>query len=433
MNWKEKYKDKIFTADEAVKHISSGDKIIFGDWVGEPPALVTALMQRADELKDVCIIHGMSPGPNAYLLPEYKENFRHISLFLGAKSRPGYRDGSVEFMGGSNFHEWPKMFESSSQLNPHWAFIQVSEPNEDGMCSFGNSCCFTEPAARTASHIIAQVNPKFPKVGGKMISLDAIDYIVPQESPLYTIGRFEPDEKTKTIADYVADLVEDGSTLQMGIGALPDAIARNLVDKKHLGIHTETITEATMDLIRCGALDNSMKTIHKGVCIGAQAAGSEEFYRFMDGNPMFELYPVDYVNDPYVIGKNYKQVSINACIEVDLRGQANSESIGGKQFSGIGGQLDHVRGARLSRGGKSILALNSTVKGDSISKIVPHFEAGNITTVSRYDIQYVVTEYGVADLKYKTERERAHALIQVAHPDFREELTYEAKKMGILY
>ncbi len=431
MSWKAKYADKIFTASEAVSHIQSGDKIIFGDWVSEPPALVDALIARAGELKNVEIIHGMSPGPNTYVAPEYEGIFHHTSLFIGPKTRAAYAEKRIDYIGGTPFYRWPDMFAKNPDLNPHWAFIQVSEPDADGMCSFGNACCFSEPAARTAERIIAQVNPKMPTLGGTKISLDKINFIVPQESPLYTIGRAEIDAKTQTIADYVAELVEDGATLQLGIGALPDAIARNLMNKKDLGVHSETLTEAMMELVQAGVINNSRKTLNKGVCIGAQAAGSEKFYEFINHHPMFAVHPVDYVNDPYVVGQNYKQTSINACLEVDLKGQANSETVRGRQYSGIGGQLDHVRGSQLSEGGKSILALNSTAKNDTISKIVPFFAPGNVTTVSRYDIQYVVTEYGVANLKYKTERQRAQELIRIAHPNFREELTFKAKEMGL--
>lgn len=432
MNWKEKYANKIFTAADAVSHVQSGDKIIFGDWVSEPPALVDALIARAGELKGVEIIHGMSPGPNTYVEPEYEGIFHHTSLFIGPKTRSVYAEKRIDYIGGTNFHKWPEMFAKNPDLNPHWAFIQVSEPDEEGMCSFGNACCFSEPAARTADRIIAQVNPKMPMLGGTKISLDKIDYIVPEESPLYTIGRAVIDAKTQTIADYVAELVEDGATIQLGIGALPDAIARNLMNKKNLGVHSETLTEAMMELVQAGVINNSQKTINKGICIGAQAAGSEKFYEFIDHNSAFAVYPVDYVNDPYIIGQNYRQTSINSCLEVDLKGQVNSETVKGRQFSGIGGQLDHVRGAQLSEGGKSILALNSTAKQDTISKIVPYFAQGNVTTVSRYDVQYVVTEYGVADLKFKTERQRAKALIAIAHPKFRDELTFAAKEMGLL-
>ena len=432
MDWKEKYADKIYTAAQAVAKVESGEKIIFGDWVSEPPALVEALVNRADELKGVEIIHGMSPGPNAYVAPEYQGIFHHTSLFIGPKTRKAYAEKRIDYIGGTTFSRWPDLFAKNPDLNPHWAFIQVSEPDEEGMCSFGNACCFSEPAARTADRIIAQINPKMPTLGGKKISLDKIDYIVPAESGLYTIGRAEIDARTQTIADYVAELVEDGATIQLGIGALPDAIARNLMDKKDLGVHSETLTEAMMELVQAGVINNSKKTLNPGICIGAQAAGSEKFYEFIDHHPLFAVYPVDYVNNPYVVGQNYKQTSINSCMEVDLKGQVNSETVGGRQYSGIGGQLDHVRGAQLSEGGKSILALNSTAKQDTISKIVPYFAPGNVTTISRYDVQYIVTEYGVADLKYKTERQRALALISIAHPKFRDELKFKAAEMGIL-
>lgn len=432
MSWKEKYADKIYTAAQAVAKVESGEKIIFGDWVSEPPALVEALVNRADELKGVEIIHGMSPGPNAYVAPEYQGIFHHTSLFIGPKTRKAYAEKRIDYIGGTTFSRWPDLFAKNPDLNPHWAFIQVSEPDEEGMCSFGNACCFSEPAARTADRIIAQINPKMPTLGGKKISLDKIDYIVPAESGLYTIGRAEIDARTQTIADYVAELVEDGATIQLGIGALPDAIARNLMDKKDLGVHSETLTEAMMELVQAGVINNSKKTLNPGICIGAQAAGSEKFYEFIDHHPLFAVYPVDYVNNPYVVGQNYKQTSINSCMEVDLKGQVNSETVGGRQYSGIGGQLDHVRGAQLSEGGKSILALNSTAKQDTISKIVPYFAPGNVTTISRYDVHYIVTEYGVADLKYKTERQRALALISIAHPKFRDELKFKAAEMGIL-
>ena len=432
MDWKEKYADKIYTAAQAVAKVESGEKIIFGDWVSEPPALVEALVNRADELKGVEIIHGMSPGPNAYVAPEYQGIFHHTSLFIGPKTRKAYAEKRIDYIGGTTFSRWPDLFAKNPDLNPHWAFIQVSEPDEEGMCSFGNACCFSEPAARTADRIIAQINPKMPTLGGKKISLDKIDYIVPAESGLYTIGRAEIDARTQTIADYVAELVEDGATIQLGIGALPDAIARNLMDKKDLGVHSETLTEAMMELVQAGVINNSKKTLNPGICIGAQAAGSEKFYEFIDHHPLFAVYPVDYVNNPYVVGQNYKQTSINSCMEVDLKGQVNSETVGGRQYSGIGGQLDHVRGSQLSEGGKSSLALNSTAKKDTISKIVPYFAPGNVTTISRYDVHYIVTEYGVADLKYKTERQRALALISIAHPKFRDELKFKAAEMGIL-
>lgn len=434
MDWRETYKDKLVTAEEAVSHVQPDDKIIFGDWIGEPPALVDALVARASELTNVEIIHGMSPGKLEYLDSKYEGIFHHTSLFLGGKSSKSYRadEGRIDYLGGTTYHKWPDMFAKRAELNPHWAFVQVSEPDEEGNCSYGIDCSFTEPAVRTAERVIVQVNKNFPYVRGTMCNLADVDYIVEQEAPMYEIASAAPSEKIQTIADYVAELVEDGATIQLGIGVLPDAIAQNLKNKKHLGVHSEALTTSIMDLIECGAIDNSRKTLNPGVCVGSQTAGTLEFYQYTDHNPMFALYPVDYVNDPYVIGKNYKQTSINACLEVDLKGQVNSESINGRQYSGIGGQLDHVRGAQLSEGGISILALNSTTKNDEVSKIVLSFAPGNVTTVGRYDTQYIVTEYGVANLRYKTERERAKALIAIAHPKFRDELTFEAKKIGLL-
>lgn len=432
MNWREKYSNKIVSAKQAVSHIKSGDKIIFGDWIGEPPALEGALMDRSDELKDVKIIHGMSPGPNAYVQPRYKDNFHHISLFIGPKTREAYHDNRMDYIGGTTFHKWPDMFAKNPDLNPHWAFIQVSLPDENGKCSFGNSCCFTEPAARTADKIIVQVNENMPTLGGKKFDLADADFIVEANTPLYTIGKIEVNEKLQKIANYVSTLVEDNSTIQLGIGALPDAIARNLMNKKDLGIHSETLTESMMDLVKAGVVTNKYKVLNPGICVGAQAAGTVEFYEFLDNNPMFAVQPIDYVNNPYIIGQNYKMTSINACLDVDLQGQVNSETIGGRQYSGIGGQLDHVRGSQLSEGGKSILTLKSTAKNDTVSKIVPFFEPGTVTTISRYDVDYIVTEYGIAHLKYKSVRQRAEALIEIAHPKFREELTIKAKEMGFI-
>ncbi len=430
--WREIYKDKIMTPEQVVSHVQSGDKIIFGDWLGEPPALVQALVGRAQELRNVEIIHGMSPGPHTYLLPEYQESFHHTALFLGGKTRKLYKEGKIDYIGGTSFHKWPDMFAKSDVLNPHWAFICISEPDENGDCSYGVDCSFTEPAVRTAKTVAAQINPNMPYVGGKKINLKDIDYITEKADPLYTIGRAKADEITEQIAKNVASLVEDGATLQLGIGSLPDAIAGFLKDKKDLGIHSETLTESMMDLVKAGVITNKCKTIDPGVCVGSQAAGSEEFFRYIDKNPMFAVMPVDYVNDPYIVGKNNKMTSINATIEVNLLGEANSESIGGHQYSGIGGQLDHVRGSQLSKGGKSIIALASTAKHGEVSKIVPYFAPGTPVTVSRYDINYVVTEYGIADLKYKTVRQRAEALIAIAHPKFREQLRSDAVRMGLI-
>ena len=282
--------------------------------------------------------------------------------------------------------------------------------------------------------MIAQVNKEMPRTwGDTCLHVSEIDSFVEIDHPVLELSLPYIGDVEKAIGENCAKLIKDGDTLQPGIGAIPDAVLLFLKDKKDLGIHSETFTEAMMELIQAGVITNKCKTLHPSKCVFAQLAGSVDLYKFADGNPMFETYPVDYVNDPMVICQNFKQTSINACLQVDLKGQVNSETVKGKQFSGIGGQLDHVRGAQMSKGGKSIIALKSTAKGDTISQIVPFMEPGNVVTVSRYDSQYIVTEYGIADLKHKTERERAAALIAIAHPKFREELTQKAFEMGLLH
>lgn len=335
MDWKEKYKAKIMTADDALSHVKSGDKIIIGDWLAEPPALMEALVKRHDELRDVRIISGMSPGPEAYY--DYPESFDVILTFCGPKARKALYEGRANYIGGTTYHKWPEMFEVSQDLSPHWAFIQITEPDENGLCSYGIDVSFTEPAVRTADRVIAQVNPNMPWTFGKTVSLDDIDYIVPATTELYTIGEAEPSEKIQRIADYVVERIDDGATIQLGIGALPNAIANNLINKKHLGVHTEAMTEAMMTLMKAGVIDGSMKTIDKGKVVSSQIAGSKEFYDFCNNNPEVLIMPVDYTNNPAIIGRNYKQTSINACIEVDLRGQVNSEVINGHMYGGLGG------------------------------------------------------------------------------------------------
>ena len=431
MTWKEKYKDRLVTSDEAVSHIRSGDKIIVADWVAEPLEIMRALIRRASELEDVEIIHGLSPGPYTHLRPEYKKSFHHTSLFMGAGDRKAAKDVKIDYLGGTTFYRWPDMFAKNPDLNPHWAFVSVTPPDEDGMCTFSATCDYNYGAAVTATHIIAQVNEELPIFGGFKFPFDKIDYPVAYNDPPFTVPSMEVDELTERLADNVASLIEDGATIQLGFGSLPNAIATRLMDKKDLGVHTETLTENMMDLIEAGVITNKRKTLHPGVCVGSQCAGTTRFLDYVNHNPMFEMYPIEYVNDPYVIGKNYKMTSINACIAVDLLGQATAESIGGHQFSGIGGQLDYVRGSQLSEGGKSILTLSSTAKNGTISKIIPYHEKGTVITVSRYDINYVVTEYGVADLKYKTVAQRAKALIAIAHPQFREALEKQAREMGL--
>ena len=392
-----------------------------------------ALVNRADELKGVEIIHGMSPGPNAYVAPEYQGIFHHTSLFIGPKTRKAYAEKRIDYIGGTTFSRWPDLFAKNPDLNPHWAFIQVSEPDEEGMCSFGNACCFSEPAARTADRIIAQINPKMPTLGGKKISLDKIDYIVPAESGLYTIGRAEIDARTQTIADYVAELVEDGATIQLGFGGTINALAAELKDKRGLGIHTEAMSDAAMELLRCGAADNSRKSLHRGKTVTCFTMGSHALYDFVDDNPTILHKALSYTNDLSVLAANRGMTSINAALQVDLTGQCASESVGPRQISGSGGQVDTAVGAQMAPGGKSVITLRSTYSAKDPdtgerrlqSRILPVLPEGAVVTLTRSNTHFVATEYGAVCLRGLTVPQRAKALISIAHPDFRDWLEEE--------
>ena len=310
------------------------------------------------------------------------------------------------------------------------AVITMTPPNEDGFCSYGVSCDYGRAASKAAKILIAEMNDRLPFVLGEQnrIHISEIDYIVPCSYEVPSIPMPTISEVERNIAKYCASLVKDGSTLQFGIGSIPNAIAQELVDKKDLGIHTEMFSDSVVELMKKGVVNNSKKNIHKGKVISTFIMGTPELYEFVNNNPDIELYPVEYVNDPFVIGQNDNVVSINSCLEVDLMGQVNSESIGLKQFSGSGGQVDFVRGAAASKGGISIMAMPSTAAKGTLSRIVPFLAQGAAVTTSRNDVDYVVTEYGIASLRYKTLRQRAESLIKIAHPDFREELMNEFNK-----
>jgi 4-hydroxybutyrate CoA-transferase len=431
MDWRERCKDKMLSPQEAISHVKSGDRIIVGDWLGEPPALMRALVERGPELRNVEIVHGLSPGPNAHLAPELGESFRHNSLFLGPKARPAFNEGRLDYT-SCFFFQWPRMFAPGGTLEPDVALVELSVPDENGNCSFGVSCCYTEPATRYAKTVIAQINSQMPRVGGTQIHVDKIDYIVEYDEPIYEIPKPQVGPVEEAIGGYIAELVPDEATIQLGFGSMPDAVSQCLKNKKNLGIHTETLTEGVMDLILSGVITNRKKTIHNGKAVAGNIAGSRKFYDFINNNSMIEVHPIDHTNDPRIIGQNHLMTSINACVEIDLLGQVNSEMVGLRQYSGIGGQVDFIRGAQFSPGGKSILALPSTAKKGTISKIVPVLPAGTVVTASRYDVQYVVTEYGIANLWGKTNKQRALELISIASPDFRAELRKQAKAMNLI-
>lgn len=421
MNWIEIYKERQTTAAEAVRHIHSGERIALGHAAAVPQTLVKALAEQKEAFEGVEIYHMLCLGPGEYMSPEMAGHFRHRTNFVGANSRVAVEEARADYC-PIYFHEVPKMMREGL-LHIDIAMIQVSEPNAEGYCSFGISCDYTKPATECARLVIAEVNKQMPFVGGdNLIHVSRLDHIVPCDYPLYTIPKAKAGEVEQAIGRHCASLIPDGATLQLGIGAIPDAVLLFLGDKKDLGIHTEMFSDGVVELVRSGVITGKSKSLHPGKMVSTFLMGSEELYRFVDNNPNVWLYPVDYVNNPAVIAKNDRMISINSCIEVDLMGQVVAESMGDKQFSGVGGQVDYVRGASMSRGGKSIIAIPSTARGGKASRIVPHLATGAAVTTSRNEVDYIVTEYGVAHLKGRSLRERAEALIAIAHPDFRAEL-----------
>lgn len=425
MSWQELYKQKCVTAEQAVAQIKSGDRVVVGHACGEPSTLIGAMVKNADAYRDVEIIHMVAMGTGEYCLPEYAKNFRHNSLFVGASTRDAVAKGRGDFT-PVVFSQIPDLFREN--LHPNVALLKLSTPDEHGYCSFGVSVDYTKPAAEIADIRIAQVDPNMPRtLGDCFIHISELDCIVETEEPVIELARPKIGDVERAIGKHCASLVRDGDCLQLGIGAIPDAMLLFLKDKKDLGIHSEMFSDGVVELVEAGVITNRRKTLHKGQSVVTFLMGTRRLYDYVDNNPSVAMYPVDYVNNPVVIAQNDNLISINSCIQVDLMGQVVSDTIGQRQFSGPGGQIDFVRGANLSRGGKSIMAMPSSLnkKGTLVSKIVPFIDEGAAVTTSRCDVDYVVTEYGTAKLKGKTLRERAKALIEIAHPDFREELTAE--------
>lgn len=428
MNWKDSYKNKVVCADEAVKAIKSGNRVVIGHAVAEPTELIDAMVKNKEQYSNVEIVHMVAMGKSEYAQPEMMQHFRHNSLFAGASTRKAIEEGRADFT-PCFFSEIPRLFKRGGNLPVDVAMVKVSKPDKHGYCSFGVSNDYTKPAVENAKMIIAEVNTEMPRtLGNSFIHVSEIDYIVETSYPLIELPPAKIGEVERKIGENCASLIEDGSTLQLGIGAIPDAVLLFLKDKKDLGIHSEMISDGVVELIEAGVITNKKKTLHPGKAIVTFLMGTKRLYDFADNNPMLEMYPVDYVNDPCVVAKNYKMVCINSCIQVDLMGQVSADTIGYKQFSGVGGQIDFIRGASMANGGKSIIAMPSTASKGKISRIVPLLDEGAAVTTSRNDVNYIVTEYGIADLRGKTLRERSSALINIAHPDFRAELLGEWEK-----
>lgn len=417
------YTRKCMTAEEAALRVQSGDRVIAGQAAGVPAALLDALSARRD-LRDVEIFHVLTMGAAPYCAPEAAESFRFNTIFASAATRAAVQEGRADFT-ASFFYRLPELVRERPF---DVAVVQVSAPDKHGYCSLGVAVDYALTAVRTAKTVIAQVNDQMPRtLGDCFVHVDEIDCIVECSAPLPELppARIGPVEEA--IGRHCASLIRDGDTLQLGIGAIPDAVLLFLKDKKDLGIHSEMISDGVVELIEKGVVTCRRKSLDPGKCVVAFLIGSRRLYDFVDDNPFVEMRPVDYVNDPNVIARQDNMVSINSCLQVDLLGQVCSEAVGTRQFSGVGGQVDFIRGAAMSRGGRAIIAMPSTAAKGTLSRIVAQHGAGAVITTSRNDVDAIVTEYGVAQLRGKTLRERAQSLIAIAHPDFREELTAQCR------
>jgi len=429
MNWKEIYLSRLKTMEEAVQLIKSGDRVVIGHAVGEPTKLVDTMVEYAvkADLKDIEIFQQVDMGHSLYAQPGMEKHFRENSLFLGAKTRDCVNSGRGDFT-PCYFYQTPYFYQNVKK--PDVVLVTLSLPDEHGYCSFGVSCDYTKPAAEAeGAKVIAVVNPNMPRtMGDSFIHVSDIDVIVEDDTPIPELGLPHIGDIEMAIGEHIASLVNDGDCLQLGIGAIPDAVLKFLGNKKNLGIHSEMISDGVIDLYEHGVINCSAKNFNRDKMVVSFLMGTRKLYDFADDNPGLYMAPVDYVNHPTIIGRNDNLVSINSSVEVNLMGEACSEAIGLKQFSGIGGQVDFIRGASFSRGGRAILAFPATAKKGTISKIVPFLTQGATVTTSRNDVDYIVTEYGIAKMKGNTLRERARQLIRIAAPQFKDGLAEEFER-----
>ena len=431
MTWLDEYKSKLQTADEAVRTVKSGDQLFISGNAATPNVLINALARRKDELLNVEVNHVLLLGDDPLSKPGMEGHFRHNSLFIGPADRRAVAEGRSDYV-PVHLSEIPALF-TSGVIPLDAAFIHLSPPDEHGFMSFGVECLTSKAAVESAKVVVAQVNEKMPRtLGDSFIHISRVHKFVECSEPLYTLEEAAPTDLEKQIARHVASLIEDGATLQLGIGGIPDAVLSLLDGVRNLGIHTEMVSDGIVRAIDRGIVTNLKKTIHPGKVICTFVFGSRNLYEYVDNNPHFEVHPCDYTNNPFIIAQNSKMVAINSAIEVDITGQVCSDSMGTVIYSGFGGQVDFIRGAAYSKGGKPIIALPSTAKKGMMSRIVPFLKHGAGVVTSRADVHYVVTEFGIASLHGKNLRQRAEALIAVAHPDFRQQLERHAIEQKIL-
>jgi 4-hydroxybutyrate CoA-transferase len=431
MSWIERYKDKKVTLEEAVGYVKSNSIIFLSGNAATPRQIINALAARKDELENVYVNHLLMMGEDPLSAPGMEKHFRHNSLFIGPADRAAVNEGRSDYVPVFLF-EVPSLF--YDKLIPlDIAFIHVSPPDEHGFMSFGVECVASKAAAESAKFVIAKVNEHMPRVlGDSFIHISRVNKVLELNSELPVLNIKGFTEVEKKIGEYIADLVEDGGTMQMGIGGIPDAVLAALEHKKDLGIHTEMISDGVVRGIEKGFITNRKKTLHPGKVIATFVLGSNQLYDYVDNNPYFEIHPCNYTNNPFVVAQNEKMVAINSAIEVDITGQVCSDSIGTRIYSGFGGQVDFIRGASYAKDGKPIIALPSTTKDDAVSRIVTQLKPGAGVVTTRADVHYVITEYGVAYLHGRNLRQRAIELINIAHPNFRDELKHYAEKQHYL-
>jgi 4-hydroxybutyrate CoA-transferase len=427
------YSRKLTTSDEAVKKIKSGDNLVIQPGCAVPHELIRAMVRRKDELENVTIYHILIVGDLPYVNPGMEKHFKHKAFFTGANVRKAVHEGRAEFI-PIFLSEVPLLFKRNI-IEVDVALINVSPPDEHGFCSYGVDVGTIKTAADKAKIIIAQINSEMPRsLGDSFIHINKIHHLVEHSESIQELPQVDPNTTEEMLKIYdaigknTAELIEDGSTLQMGIGAIPDSVMKYLRDRKNLGIHTEMFSDGIVNLVEEGIINGEEKTIHRGKIIAGFVLGTKRLFKFIDNNPVIEFHPQEYVNDPFIIAQNKKMVAINSAIEIDITGQVCADSIGTKIFSGIGGQVDFIRGAAHSEGGKPIIALPSITKDGEVSRIVPQLNPGAGVVTSRGDVHYVITEYGVAYLFGKSLKERARELIRIAHPKFRDELTKYARE-----
>lgn len=431
-NWQETYKEKLTDAKSALSKIRRGARIFIASACGEPQLLVQTLLDVAGNLADIEIIHFLDLGLTDYTADIYTEHFRHNALFIGANARAAIKAGRADYT-PIFLSEVPLLMQRGS-MPIDVALITVSPPDLNGYVSLGISVDITKTAAEVAQYVVAEVNPNMPRtLGDSFLHVSEISAFVENNAPLLEFEQKSPSHIAQAIGQLIADLIDNESTIQTGVGKIPNSVFPYLTNKKDLGVHTETFTDGLIDLIESGVVTCRKKSLHPGKVVAAFCMGTKRLYDYVHNNPLFEFRPCKYVNDPYVIAQNERMVSINSALTVDLTGQVCSDSLGFEFYSGIGGQVDFVRGSAMSLRGKSIMVLPSTTDDGKLSRIVPYLSAGSGVVVTRGDIHYVVTEYGVAYIHGKSIRERAMMLISIAHPDFRAELLQAAKDQGYIY